>query len=93
VRHGVQSNPPLEFVGRTASVDGVLGLQILGLLVEANAIQLRIHRQPVRDVALADFNRLIASDSFSVARVGRRNAPPDLAGAKRLTENVLAARR
>jgi hypothetical protein len=49
----VQSNPSLEFVSRSPSVHGVFGSEILRRFVEANPIQLRIHRQAVRDVAFA----------------------------------------
>jgi hypothetical protein len=57
-------DPPLELVGRSATVDGVFGLEIVSGFVESNAIQLRVHRQAVRDVASRSFSRLIASDSL-----------------------------
>ena len=60
----VQPNPPLEFVGRPPAVDGVFGLEIVGRLVEPDPIQLRVHRQAVRDVSFADLQQLIASDSL-----------------------------
>ena len=54
----VQPNPPLELVGRPPAVDGVFGLEIVCSFIEPNPIQLRVHRQAVRDVAFADLQQL-----------------------------------
>ena len=40
----VQPNPSLELIGRSASIDGVLGLEVLRRFIKPNAIELRVHR-------------------------------------------------
>lgn len=64
MRKQVQPDPPLELVGRSAPVHGILGLEIVRRFVEPNSIQLWVHRQTVRNVALAELQQLIASDSL-----------------------------
>jgi hypothetical protein len=54
----MQSNPPLELVGRSTSVHGVFGFEVVCRFVEPNPIQLRVHRQAVRDVAFTEFQQI-----------------------------------
>src|SRR5688572_14216122 len=53
----MQPDPRPEIVSRSAPVDGVLGLEVLRCFVEANSIQLRVHRQAVYDVAFPELQQ------------------------------------
>ena len=73
----VQANAPFELVRRSPAVDRVFGLQILGGLIEANSIQLRVHRQAMRDVAFTDLQQLNRVGFFgAAARFPDRPAVP-----------------
>jgi hypothetical protein len=52
----MQTDASRDLVRRSASVHGVLGLEVVGGLVEANPIQLGVHGQTVRDVAFRIFS-------------------------------------
>jgi hypothetical protein len=55
-REQMQPDASRELVRRSASVHGVLSLEVAVGLVEANPIQLGVHGQTVRDVAFRIFS-------------------------------------
>jgi hypothetical protein len=73
----VQPDPPLELVGRSTTVNGVFSLEIVGGFVESNPIQLRVHRQAVRDVAFVELQQIDRVGFLAaVARLPDRSAVP-----------------
>ena len=67
-------NSAFELVSRSPSIHGVFGLEIVGGFVEADSIQLRIHRQAMRDVAFAELQQI-----DRVGFLGAVARPPDWA--------------
>ena len=64
VRCQVLIDPPFEFIDRSAVVDAVFVLQVLGGIVETKTPNLRRDRKPSSDVALAKLQQF-ACDLFS----------------------------
>jgi hypothetical protein len=96
----MQPDPALELVGRSAPVHGVLGLEIVRRFIEPNSIQLRVHRQAVRDVAFAELQQIDRVGLLTaMARLSDRSAapvvldPPDCAAFVRHAHSRFSFRR